>query len=91
MIPLVMIMLQVRLNHIAKRRLSYHDHLIERFVFDQADEPLAVGIEIRTPGRQDDWLNSAGAQRPVEAMHKLFVPVVEQIPFCQQEAINRIG
>src|SRR6266566_6399549 len=90
MISLVMVMGQVRLDHRAERRLSDHDHPMKCFVFDRADEPLAIGIEIRAPWRQDDWLYPAGAQHSVEAMHELFVPVVEQVPPTQEEAIQEI-
>jgi hypothetical protein len=55
-ISLVVVMGQVRLDHRAERRLSDHAHLIQGFVFDRADEPLAIGIEIRAPWRQDDRL-----------------------------------
>jgi hypothetical protein len=88
MIPFLMIVCQVRLEPRAKGCLAYHDHLRQGFFFDRAYEPFAVGIEIRTPRRQDDGLNSAGAQRPVDAMHELVVSVMEQIPFASQEAIT---
>ena len=52
MISLVMVMSQVRLDHRAERRLSDHDHLIQRFLFDRAHESFAMGVEIRTPWRQ---------------------------------------
>jgi hypothetical protein len=91
MIPLVVIIRQVRLEDVAKGRFSNHVSLLQSFLFDRAHEPFAVGIEIRTPWRQDDGLNAAGAQHPVEAMHKIFVSGMKQIPFAPQEAIKGIG
>ena len=70
MISLVMVMGQVRWDHRAERRFSAHDHLMERFLCDRAHESFAIGVEIRTPWRQDGWFNAAGTQRPVEAMPK---------------------
>jgi hypothetical protein len=70
MIPLVMMMYQVRPEHIAKGRLAYHDHLMQNFLFDPAHEPFAVAIEIRTPWRQDDRLHSTSTQYRVESMQK---------------------
>jgi hypothetical protein len=82
-IALVMVLGQVRLEDRAERRLSDHDHRMERFRCDRAHESFAMRVEIRTPWRQDDRFNSAGTQRPVEAMPKLLVPVVEQISCAQ--------
>jgi hypothetical protein len=90
-IALVMVLGQVRLEDRAERRLSDHDHLIERFLCDRTHESFAMRVEIRTPWRQDDRFNSAGPQRPVEAMPKLLVPVGEQRSCAQQQAINGIG
>src|SRR2546428_7002000 len=73
MVSLVMIMRQVRLDHIAQRCLSDHDHLLQRFLFDRAHEPFTGSVEIRTPWRQDDRLHSAGPQHPVEVMSKFLV------------------
>jgi hypothetical protein len=56
MISLVMVMDQVRPDHRAERRPSDHDHLIECLVFDRAHEAFAIGVEIRAPWRQDNWL-----------------------------------
>jgi hypothetical protein len=49
MIPLLIIMCQVRLVHIAKGGFAHHDHLLQGFFFDRAHKPFAVGIEIRDP------------------------------------------
>jgi hypothetical protein len=87
MVSLVVIMRQVRLDHRTQRGLSDHDHLLQRFCFDRAHEPFTVRIEIRTPWRQDDRLYSTGTQHLVEGMSKFLVPVVEQIPCAEQEAI----
>ena len=79
MVSLVMIMRQVRLDHIGQRCLSDHDHLLERFLFDGGHEPFTVSVEMRTPWRQDERLHSARTQHLVEVMSKFFIPVVEQI------------
>ena len=68
-ISLVVVMGQVRLDHRAEGGLADHDHLIKGFVFDRADEPLAIGIEIRAPWRQDDrapprWREVSGRSHP---------------------------
>src|SRR5215211_2622667 len=47
MIPLLMIVCQVRLEHIAKGCLTDHDHLLQGFFFDRAYKPFSLGIEIR--------------------------------------------
>ena len=63
MIALVVIIRQVGLEHRAKGRLSSHAHLMQSFLSNQAHEAFAADIEVRTPWRQDDGLQSAGVQR----------------------------
>jgi hypothetical protein len=51
MIALGMIMDEVLLEDRVEAPFTEYDRLIERFLFDGAHEPLAVGIEIGTLGR----------------------------------------
>ena len=91
MIPLGMIMRQILRQHNAQRLLTQDDHLMKYFLPDRTHKPLTVGIEIQTPWGQDDWLDAAGAQYPVKAMHQFFISVVDQLSCAQQEPIEGIG
>jgi len=91
MITLSMIVSEVRVDDTTEGAFTHHDHPFQGLILDGADEPFAVGIQIRAPGRQDDRFYAAGLQEPVERLRELRIPVVEQIAFAQQESIKGIG
>ena len=74
MIALGMIMGQVLLDRIRQRAFAQPDHPCEGVLLDRAHEPLAVGVQMRRPRRQEDRLHSAGLQQPVERRRELRVP-----------------
>src|SRR5262249_33198277 len=78
-ISLVMVIDQVRLEDVEKRRLSHHDHLIEGFLFDGTNKSLAMGVEIWAPWGQNNRLHSAAPQQCIERWRKFGVPVVDQV------------
>ena len=51
MIPFVMVIGHIFPQNIPQRRLTHHDHLVQRFPFARAYEPFAMGIQMRRPSR----------------------------------------
>jgi hypothetical protein len=71
MIALSMIVGEVLVEHVIEGAFTQHDHLLQGLLLDGTHEPLAVGMQIRAPGRQDDRFYAAGFQEPVERLRKL--------------------
>jgi hypothetical protein len=90
MIPLRMIMGQILVEHVIQRVFAQHHHMMQGFLLDRAHEPFAMGIEIGTPRRSDDRLHTARLQQGVEGLCELCVPVAEQIPLAEQEALKGV-
>jgi hypothetical protein len=90
-IALMMIMCQILANHVMERSFSEHKHLLQCFILDGAHEALAVGIEIRTPWRQEDWLHLTILEHAIKRPGEFGVPVMDQEPFAPQEPIEGIG
>jgi transposase len=80
MIALGMKMRQILPQNMTQRRLTHDDHPIQRFLFDQAHEPLAIGIQIGTPWWQHDRLHAAVAQGLVERIFNRFKSHVHIAP-----------
>ena len=54
MVPFAMIMLDVLGDEPSEMALTQGDHSVEALVFDRPDEPLGIGVKIRTSRRQSD-------------------------------------
>ena len=81
MIALGMVMCQVLLDHRGQRSFAEHKHAIEGFFFDGPDEPFAVGVQIRAPGRQDERFYIAALEQAIEHLGEFGVPIVDEILF----------
>ncbi len=85
MIALGMVMCQVLLDHRGQRSFAEHKHAIEGFFFDGPDEPFAVGVQIRAPGRQDERFYIAALEQAIEHLGEFGVPIVDEISFPEEE------
>ena len=63
MIALSMIVGEVLVEHVIEGAFTQHDHPFQGLLLDRADEPLAVGIQIGAPGRQDDQFGQVVAAK----------------------------
>ena len=91
MIALGMIMSQILVDHIMERSFAKHEYAIEGFLLDRAHEPFAVGVQIRTAGRQADRFHPTILEQGIKRLRELRVPVVDQIALAQEEPIKWIG
>ena len=73
-----------------QRSLAEHEHAIKSFFFDGPDEPFAVGVQIRTAGRQEERFHTAVLQQRIKRLREFRVPVVDQVAFAQQEPLKGI-
>ena len=62
MVSLTLVMLDVLVDDEAQMPLAERDDTMEALFFDRPDEPLGIGVEIRTLRRQPDWPNIATCQ-----------------------------
>jgi hypothetical protein len=86
-IALRMIVGQVLLDRIIQGAFTQHDHLLRRLLLDGAHKPFTVGVEIRTPRRQGDWLHPVALEQAIEHPGEFGVPIVDERPF--PEGIRR--
>ena len=61
-VSLTMVMLDVLVDDEAPMPLAERDDTMEAVFFDRPDEPLGIGVEIRTLRRQPDWPTIATCQ-----------------------------
>ena len=61
-VSLTMVLLDVLVNDEAQMPLAEQDDTMEALFFDRPDEPLGIGVEIRTLRRQPDWPTIATCQ-----------------------------
>jgi hypothetical protein len=90
-ITLMVIMCHILANHVIERSFSEYKHLRQHFILDGAHEWLAVGIEMRTPWRQDYWLHPMILEQAIKRSGEFGVPVMDQEPFAPQEPIEGIS
>ena len=64
MIAFHVIVGQVLLDRIIQGAFTQHDHPLQRLLLDRAHKPFTVGVEIRTPWRQDKALNQHSCHQP---------------------------
>jgi hypothetical protein len=62
MVPLRMIVTQVRSDRIAERHFTHKDHPTQRFLFDGTPEALAMGMQIWRPRWQNHGVYPAAAK-----------------------------
>jgi hypothetical protein len=62
-VSLAVVVLDVFSNHVPKVTLAERDDVTKALLLDRANEPLGVGIEIRTPCRQAYESDVGRAQR----------------------------
>ena len=63
MVSLVMAMFDELVDELAYMSLAKRDHATETLLFDRADEPLGIGVEIGTLRWQPNRLDTATRQR----------------------------
>ena len=61
-------------------RLAERDHARETLLFDRADEPFGIGVEIGTLRREPNWLDTGALQDLAED------PRIEGIAVVNQKA-----
>ena len=61
-VSLTLVMLDVLVDDEAHMPLAERDDTMEALFFDRPDEPLGIGVEIRTLRRQPDWPHIATCQ-----------------------------
>ena len=71
--------------------LAERDDTMEALFFDRPDEPLGIGVEIRTLRRQPDWPNIATCQDLAKDPRVEGIAVMNQLAHGPQEAVDRIG
>ena len=71
--------------------LSERDDSIETFLFDRADEPLGIGVEVGTVRRQPNRLDAAARQDLAVDPGVEGIAVVTQMVRGPQHAIDRVG
>ena len=59
MVSLVMVMFDELVDELAQMSLAKRNHAIETLLFDRADEPLGIGVEIGTLRWQPNRLDTA--------------------------------
>src|SRR2546427_10367309 len=79
-IPFHVVMGKVIVYAMPQRSLAEQDHFRQHFGLHGSDPPFTVGIQIRTPRRQLDCLDSAWGENAIEGGAKLRIPIMQQIP-----------
>ena len=82
---------QQLINRGPQRRPAEEDELGRGFAFDGAHPSLGEGIQVRTTGRQQQWLNSAGAERCPKGRAELTFAIKQRKPNRAKNAINLIN
>ena len=90
-VSLTMVMLDVLVDDEAQMPLAERDDTMEALFFDRPDEPLGIGVEIRTLRRQPDWPNIATCQDLATGPRVEGIAVMHQLAHGPQEAIDRFG
>ena len=62
MVSLVMVVFDELVDELAHMRLAKRDHATETLLFERADEPLGIGVEIGTLRWQPNRLDTAPRQ-----------------------------
>ena len=63
MVSVVMVVFDELVDELAYMSLAKRDYATETFLFDRADEPLGIGVEIGTLRWQPNRLDTATRQR----------------------------
>src|SRR6266542_3189747 len=90
MLPLGMIVSEVLVDHVRQRGFAQHHHALQSFLLDGAHKPLAMGIQIGTPGRQDEGVHPAVLKEGIKRLRELRVSVVDQIALAQEAPLKGI-
>ena len=90
-VSLTMVMLDVLVDDEAQMSLAERDDTMDALFFDRQDEPLGIGVEIRTLRRQPDWPNIATGQDLATDPRVEGIAVMNQLTRGPQEAVDRIG
>jgi hypothetical protein len=85
MIAFGMIVGEVLVEHTIQGAFPQYDHRRQGLCLDGAYEPFTVGIEIRTPWRQDEWLHATVLEQAIKGLREFGIPIVDQIPFPEEE------
>jgi len=83
-------MAEVLVDRIRQGVFAQHHHLLQGLLLDGAHKPFAVGVHIRTAGRQEDRFHTTVLEQRIKRLRELRVPVVDQRAFAQQEPLERV-
>lgn len=78
---------RVLLSQVIEVMFAEDDEMIEHFLLDRPNHPLAVGVEVRAADRELDGLRSRGLEDLVELLRELGVAIVNQIPGCASDQV----
>ena len=90
MVSLVMVMFDELVDELAYMSLAKRDHATETLLFDRADEPLGIGVEIGTLRWQPNRLDTATRQDLAEDTRVQGIAVVDQMGRGPQTALHRV-
>ena len=91
MVSLVMVVFDELVDELAYMSLAKRDHATETLLFDRADEPLGIGVEIGTLRWQPNRLDTATRQDLAEDTRVQGIAVVDQMGRGPQTALHRVG
>jgi hypothetical protein len=84
---LVVIVLNVLVDHVVKLLHGRKDQVIEALLLDLPDKPFCERIEVRAPGGKLDGLNAYGLQDGIELLGEQWISVMDKKPMTSQEAL----
>ena len=85
MVSLVMVMFDELVDELAYMTLAKRDHATETLLFDRADEPLGIGVEIGTLRWQPNRLDTATSQDLTEDTRVGIVKLTLRPAQCRDE------
>src|SRR5438445_81731 len=80
MMALRRIVVQVLVDRLMEGTFTQHDHPSQGLFLDRTYEPLAMGIEIRTPRGQEHRFHPTGLEQRIKRLGEFRVPVMDQVP-----------
>ena len=90
-VSLAMVVFSVLVDETTQMPLAERDHACETLLFNRADEPLGIGVEIGTLRRQPNRLNTGALQDLAKDPRIEGIAVVNQMARPAQTAIDRVG
>ena len=91
MVSLVMVLFDELVDELAHMSLAKRDHATETLLFDRADEPLGIGVEIGPLRWQPNRLDTVTRQDLAEDPRVQGIAVVDQMGRGPQTALHRVG